>query len=81
MVKSNLKEEGRLAEEIRKFPCLYDRSNEGYKEKVRKKNAWCEVENTLDYEEGTCWIISKAVLCWKGALLKACSEKFYNGSI
>ena len=54
MVKSNLKEEGRLAEEIRKFPCLYDRSNEGYKEKVRKKNAWCEVENTLDYEEGTC---------------------------
>ena len=40
MVKSNLKEEERLAEEIRKFPCLYDKSNEGYKEKDREKNAW-----------------------------------------
>ena len=47
MVKSNLKEEERLAEEIRKFPCLYDKSNEGYKEKDRKKNTWREVENTL----------------------------------
>ena len=37
MVKSNLKEEERLAEEIRKFPCLYDKSNEGYEEKDRKK--------------------------------------------
>ena len=54
MVKSNLKEEERLAEEIRKFPCLYDKSNEGYKEKDRKKNAWREVENTLGHEEGTC---------------------------
>ena len=54
MVKPNLKEEERLAEEVRKLPCLYDKSNEGYKEKVRKKNAWREVENTLGYEEGTC---------------------------
>ena len=37
MVKSNLKEEERLAEEIRTFPCLYDKSNESYKEKYRKK--------------------------------------------
>ena len=37
MVKSNLKEEERLAEEIRKFPCLHDKSNEGYKEKDREK--------------------------------------------
>ena len=53
MTKSNLKEEEKLAEEIQKFPCLYDKSS-GYKEKNRKKNAWCEVENTLGYEEGTC---------------------------
>ena len=37
MVKSNLKEEERIPEEIWKFPCLYDKSNEGYKEKDRKK--------------------------------------------
>ena len=53
MLKSNLKEEKKLVEEIRKLPCLYDKGNEGYKEKDRKKNAWREVENTLGYEEGT----------------------------
>ena len=37
MVKSNLKEEERLAEEIPKLPCLYDKSNDGYKEKDREK--------------------------------------------
>ena len=36
MVKSNLKEE-RIAEKIRKFPCLYDKGNKGYKEKGKKK--------------------------------------------
>ena len=53
MVNSNLKEEEKLAEEIRKFPCLYHKGKEGYKEKDRNKNAWREVENTLAYEEGT----------------------------
>ena len=36
MTKSNLKEEEKLAEEIQKFPCLYDK-NSGYKEKNREK--------------------------------------------
>ena len=36
MTKSNLKEEEKLAEEIQKFPCLYDKSS-GYKEKIGKK--------------------------------------------
>ena len=68
MVKSNLKEEERLAEEIRKFLSLYDKSNErfipsvafvikakefSYFRKRLEKNAWCEVENALDYEDGT----------------------------
>ena len=39
MVKSNLKEEERLVEEIRQFPCLYYKGNERYKEKDSKKNA------------------------------------------
>ena len=39
MVKLYLKEEERIAKEIGKFSCLYDKgnSNEGYKEKDRKK--------------------------------------------
>ena len=37
MVKSNLKEGERLVEEIPKLPCLYGKSNEGYKEEDRKK--------------------------------------------
>ena len=35
--KSNWKEEERLAEEIRKSPCLYDICNKGYKKQNRKK--------------------------------------------
>ena len=31
------KKKKRLAEEIRKFPCLYHKGNEGYKVKDRKK--------------------------------------------
>ena len=54
MVKSNLKEEERLAEEIRKFPCLYGKSHKEYKEKDRGKNVWHEVKNALGYEEGMC---------------------------
>ena len=42
MVELNLKEEERLAEEIRKFSCLYDTGN-----------TWREVGNALGYEEGT----------------------------
>ena len=37
MVKLYLKEEERIAEKIRKFPCLYHQGKEGYKEKDRKK--------------------------------------------
>ena len=36
MVKSYLKKEERIAEKIQKFPCLYDKGNEGYKEKWEK---------------------------------------------
>ena len=37
MVKLNLTEEKRLAEQIRKFSCLFEKGNEGYKEKDKKK--------------------------------------------
>ena len=37
MIKSYLKQEERIAEKIQKFPCLYHKGNEVYKEKGWEK--------------------------------------------
>ena len=37
MIKLNLKDEERIVEEIRKFPFLCNKGNEGYKENDMKK--------------------------------------------
>lgn len=50
--KCNIQEDEILAEAVRKYPCLYDKSDKGYKERDRKKNAWGAVEKELGYEEG-----------------------------
>ena len=50
--KCNIKEDELLAEEVRKYPCLYDKSLPTYKEKDRKANAWRAVETELGLEEG-----------------------------
>ena len=56
--KRNIQEDEILAEEVRKYPCLYDKSDSGYKERDRVKNAWKAVENVLGIEEGLyCYII------------------------
>ena len=36
-----------LAEELQKYPCLYEKRNKGYKERDRKENAWRAVEQFL----------------------------------
>ena len=46
-----IKEDGLLAEKVRKYPCLYDKSLPTYKEKDRKANAWRAVETELGLEE------------------------------
>ena len=54
--KSNLEEKNWFAEKVTRFPCLYDKSNKGYKKKKKKgwkKNEWLTVENALGLEEGT----------------------------
>ena len=38
MIKLNLKDKERIAEEIQKFPFFYDKDNEGYKKNDRKKS-------------------------------------------
>ena len=47
----DIRESEQLFIEIRKYPCLFDRSNAGYKEKDRVENAWKEIDNSLGTEE------------------------------
>ena len=48
----DIEEDEALAEKVRKYPCLYDKSDKGYKERDRKVNAWRAVDDALGYEEG-----------------------------
>ena len=50
--KLNLQEEEFLAETVRKYPCLYDKSSVHYKDKRKVCNAWRAVTEELGYEEG-----------------------------
>ena len=36
-----------LAEELQKYPCLYELGNKGYEERDQKENAWRAVEQFL----------------------------------
>ena len=41
-----------LAEEVRKYPVLYDKSSPHYKDKRKVENAWKLVDEQLGFEEG-----------------------------
>ena len=40
----DISEDEQLSIEIRKYPCIFDKSNVGYKEKDRVENAWKEID-------------------------------------
>ena len=46
-----LADEERLAETVKAFPGLYDKTKKGYKEKDVVTNAWNSVANQLDFIE------------------------------
>jgi len=46
-----LAEEERLAEAIKTFPCLFDKTTKGYKEKHVVANAWNSVAEKLEFIE------------------------------
>lgn len=50
--KVNLQEDESLAEEVRKYACLYDKSSPHYKDKRKVTNAWASVDKELGIEEG-----------------------------
>ena len=47
----DIREDEQLSIKIRKYPCLFNISNAGYKEKDRVENAWKEIDNSLGTEE------------------------------
>ena len=55
--KCNIQDDNRLAEEVQKYPCLYDKGNKGYRERDRKENAWRAVELKLGFEEGNYFLL------------------------
>ena len=46
-----LGEEEVLGEKVKMFPCLYDKTVKGYKEKEAVQNAWDAVAESLDFVE------------------------------
>ena len=49
----SLQEEEILAEKVKQFPVLYDKTVKGYKEKDIVKNAWDNVAESLDFVENS----------------------------
>ena len=45
----SVQENEELAEAVRKYPCLYDKSKKEYKDKIVTSNAWNEVANQLQF--------------------------------
>ena len=48
----DIREDELLSIEVRKYTCLYDKSDPGYKEKDRVDNAWKCIDSALDVAEG-----------------------------
>ena len=50
-----LSDEERLSEKVKMYPCRYDKTTKGYKEKGVLQNPWNAVAELLEFDEdGTC---------------------------
>ena len=49
----NVAEDEKLAEKVRSYPCLYDKSCDGYKDGIRKGNAWKEINVALQLADAS----------------------------
>ena len=53
-----LADEERLSEKVKMYPCLYDKTTKGYKEKDVLQNSWNAVAELYEFvEDGTCFSI------------------------
>ena len=48
----NMRDDEKLAHEVQKYKCIYDKADPGHKDKDRINNAWREVDKSLGLEEG-----------------------------
>lgn len=49
--KLSIDQEEKLAFQVKRFPCLFDKTDKGYKEKDCVANCWNEVADSLDFIE------------------------------
>lgn len=49
---ANIRDDENLANEVQKYPCIYDKTDQGHKEKDRVENAWKEVDKASGFPEG-----------------------------
>lgn len=57
--KCNIEEDQLLAEEIRKYPCLYNKAERSYLDQTMKESAWRNVDAAMGYGQGKCIPIAK----------------------
>lgn len=50
--KCNIEEDQLLAEEIRKYPCLYNKAERSYLDQTMKESAWRNVDAAMGYGQG-----------------------------
>ena len=48
----NFLEDEEISNCVKKYPCLYDKGDQCYKDKRAKKNAWKKIEEELGMEKG-----------------------------
>ena len=48
----NFLEDDEIFNCVKKYPCLYDKREQYYKDKRTKKNAWKKIEEELGMEKG-----------------------------
>ena len=53
-----LLQEENLAEYVKKYPCLFDKTDKGFKEKDVVNNAWDEIATNLDFVENGKFILT-----------------------
>ena len=51
-MRSQLQTDEVLAATVQSYPSLYDKSDPGYKDKLRKENAWNAVGDATGYDGG-----------------------------
>ena len=52
-------EDEELAEQVKRFPCVYNKSAKSYKEKHVVRNTWAEVTSNLEFVEDGILLVSE----------------------